>query len=69
MVCRRVAPTGTPGCWWTHDRACDRLATLMGDTRAGMITVGAAAVQCVAILDGEPGWRAGAATAMICRNL
>ena len=53
----------------TDDRARDRLSTLLGDARAGMITVCAAAVQCGEILEADPAWRAGTATAMICRDL
>jgi len=53
----------------TDDRAHKRLATLVRDTRAGMITVCAAAVQCRAVLESDPAWRSGTATAMICRNL
>jgi GNAT superfamily N-acetyltransferase len=51
------------------DRARDRLSTLGGDAQAGMITVCATAVQCAAMLESEPGWRRGTATAMICRDL
>lgn len=53
----------------TDDRARDRLSTLVGDARAGMITVCATAVQCAAMLETDPAWRGGAATAMICRDL
>jgi GNAT superfamily N-acetyltransferase len=53
----------------TDDRARDRLSALLGDARAGMITVCAAAVQCAGIVETDPGWRAGTATAMICRDL
>jgi GNAT superfamily N-acetyltransferase len=53
----------------TDDRARDKLATLVGDTRAGIITVCAAAVRCAAILESDPAWRAGTATAMTCRDL
>jgi GNAT superfamily N-acetyltransferase len=53
----------------TDDQARDRLSTVVDDARAGMITVSAAAVQSAAILESDPAWRAGTATAMICRNL
>lgn len=53
----------------TDDRARDLLPTLMGDARAGMITVCSAAVRCAALLADSPTWRSGAATAMICRDL
>ena len=53
----------------TDDRARDRLSTLLGGTRAGMITVCAAAAQCAELLETVAGWRAGTATAMICRDL
>lgn len=53
----------------TDDRARERLTTLVDDTRAGMITVCAAAVQCAAILESDPAWRVGAAIAMVCRSL
>ncbi len=53
----------------TDDRARDRLSALVGDAGAGMITVCAAAVQCTALLADDPGWRAGPATAMSCRDL
>ncbi len=53
----------------TDDRARDLLPTLMGDTRAGMITVCAAAVHCAELLAGHLTWQSGTATAMICRDL
>jgi GNAT superfamily N-acetyltransferase len=53
----------------TDDRARDRLSTLVGDARAGMITVCATAVQCAAMLETDPAWRRRTATAMICRDL
>jgi GNAT superfamily N-acetyltransferase len=53
----------------TDDRARGLLPTLMADARAGMITVCSAAVQCAAHLAGNPTWRSGTATAMICRDL
>lgn len=53
----------------TDDRARDRLSRLLGDTRAGMITVCAGAMQCAGLLDTAAGWRAATATAMICRDL
>jgi GNAT superfamily N-acetyltransferase len=53
----------------TDDRARDLLPTLMGDARAGMITVCAAAVQCAALLARNPTWQPGTATAMVCRDL
>ena len=53
----------------TDDRAHDRLSSVMGGARAGMVTVCKPAVQCAALLDGDATWRAGIATAMICRNL
>jgi GNAT superfamily N-acetyltransferase len=53
----------------TDDRARDRLTTLIGDARAGMVTVCSAAVQCAALLAGNPAWLSGTATAMICRDL
>lgn len=53
----------------TDDRARHRLPAVADGARAGMITVCAAAAQCAALLDGNPAWRAGRATAMICRDL
>jgi GNAT superfamily N-acetyltransferase len=53
----------------TDDRARERLSTTVADVRAGMITVCAAAAQCSAMLATDPAWRAGTATAMICRDL
>ena len=53
----------------TDDRARGRLATLVGDARAGMITVCGGAVRCAALLQNEPVWQAGTSTAMICRRL
>jgi ribosomal protein S18 acetylase RimI-like enzyme len=53
----------------TDDRARDRVVTLVGDTRAGMITVCAAAAQSASLLQNDPAWHAGTATAMICRDL
>lgn len=53
----------------TDDRARDHLATLVGDARAGMITVCATAVQCTAMLEAHPAWRRGTATAMVSRDL
>jgi GNAT superfamily N-acetyltransferase len=53
----------------TDDRARGRLSALLGDARAGMITVCAAAARCAALLAGDPAWRAGTATAMVCRDL
>lgn len=53
----------------TDDRARDLLPRLAGDARCGMITVCAAAVQCAALLAGNPAWQAGNATAMISRGL
>ena len=53
----------------TDDRARDLLPTLMVEAGAGMITVCSAAVQCAALLAGNPTWLSGAATAMVCRNL
>jgi GNAT superfamily N-acetyltransferase len=53
----------------TDDRARDRLAAVLDGARAGMITVCKSAVRCAALLESDPAWRAGAATAMICRSL
>jgi len=53
----------------TDDRAHDLLPTLAADAQSGMITVCAAAVQCAALLAGNPAWQAGNATAMISRDL
>lgn len=53
----------------TDDRAYDRLSSVLGDARAGMITVCEAAARCAALLERDASWRAGAATAMICRSL
>jgi ribosomal protein S18 acetylase RimI-like enzyme len=53
----------------TDDRARDRLSTLVGDAQAGMITVCEAAVRCAGMLETNPAWRRGRATAMICRDL
>ena len=53
----------------TDDRARGLLPTLIADAGAGMITVCSAAVQCAAHLAGNPTWRSGTATAMICRDL
>jgi ribosomal protein S18 acetylase RimI-like enzyme len=53
----------------TDDRARDRLSPLVDDARAGTITVCAAAMQCAEILETDPGWRAGTATAMVCGDL
>jgi len=53
----------------TDDRARDLLPTVIGDARAGMISVCSPAVHCAALLTGDPTWRSGTATAMICRDL
>src|ERR1700744_3134773 len=53
----------------TDDRARDLLPTLIGDARAGMITVGSAAAQCAALLAGDRTWKSGSATAMSCQHL
>ena len=53
----------------TDDRARDRVAELSTDTRAGMITVCAAAEQCASVLESGRRWRAGTATAMTCDDL
>ena len=53
----------------TDDRARDLLPTLIGHAGAGMITVCSPAVQCAALLVGNPTWPSGTATAMICRDL
>ncbi len=53
----------------TDDSACDRVSSVVNDVRAGMITVCEAAARCAALLERDASWRAGAATAMICRSL
>jgi GNAT superfamily N-acetyltransferase len=53
----------------TDDRARDLLPMLAANAQSGMITVCAAALQCAALLSGNPAWRPGAATAMISRDL
>lgn len=53
----------------TDDRAHDRLSSVIGEARAGMVTVCKPAVRCAALLDGHATWRPDIATAMICRNL
>lgn len=53
----------------TDDRARDRLPALVGGARTGMVSVCAAAVDCAALLDGDPAWHGSTATAMICRDL
>ncbi|HTU94371.1 MAG TPA: GNAT family N-acetyltransferase [Solirubrobacteraceae bacterium] len=53
----------------TDDRACDRVAALLPNTRAGLIIVCAAAVRSAGLLDADPAWRAGNATAMTCHDL
>jgi GNAT superfamily N-acetyltransferase len=53
----------------TDDRARDHMSGLLGDARAGMVSVCAAAVRCAALLDDDPAWQASTATAMVCRDL
>jgi ribosomal protein S18 acetylase RimI-like enzyme len=53
----------------TDDRALDRLSSLVGNARAGMVSVCAGAVRCRELLDDDPAWQASSATAMICRCL
>ena len=53
----------------TEDRARDLLADLLPDTRAGMITVFAAARRCRELVADETAWTVDEPTAMICRDL
>jgi len=53
----------------TDDQANDELAVQLPAARAGIINVFVAAPRCAELVDGHLGWRAKAATAMICRDL
>jgi len=53
----------------TDDRACDVLAALLPDARAGMINVCAAAARCTELLEADAAWTSTTSTAMICRDL
>lgn len=53
----------------TDDRAYDVLRALLGDARAGIVSVFATAARCAGLVDGQAAWRPETVTAMIPREL